>query len=1116
MNTKCLRGLCGTLLLALLSLSANAADDYTPHYRLINNPDYPTNDLAVATYNLMDYGVDNTGHKDCTATINLLLKKLAGIPDNGKVGEFGKNWQYKHGGTLYIPAGRYLITGQIQLPCGITIRGDWKKPTGTDKLTGTILMIRPKASLAGTTAEEDGAVLMQPTSELSNLTFWYPDQSVDNVTPYPPTIVYGFSPRYWGNDYTNTRHVTLVNSYIGIQSSEIIGGGCPNAFDVYGTPLHEGVVIDNIADVGRLDWISFSPKYWASSGLEGSPDEGAVRSWTRANATGIVMGRNDWSYACNYTVDGYNIGFHAIDGRGSYGGRPNGQNYAFNINDCATGIKISSSSNSGIMFTRVTTTGCDIGIHSEAGIGPVQFYGCTIGGSQSVYTERGGSVGLLFQDCTFNGRASINGAHYTSVNGTYNSDITIGPNARSIMTGNTFANGAQYINKSLYRCRYSEAKVTTKPLPEYKPEWMEIRETRPARAALYVVTDSEFGAKPVDIVTDLASQPDNSAAIQKALDKAGREGGGIVYLPAGHYRMDHGLTIPTGVELKGAGDIASVPKGNGSILEVYRVNEGNENAAPFINMGVKSGIRGVHFNYPSQDDIDNVKKYPYTIRGNKDCYIVNVAARTAYRLLDLFTNKCDNHYVDYLAGHAFRNIIRVGGGSENGVITNTQCNTIAYGCGDENKFGCWPNSEQCKQDGVTDKIGSQNKRELDFLMMGDCRGEVLYNNFLVGCNKGMHFFKDDNGRGTRDCHAMGNAVDGAVNTFVFDGMDTDLDLINSQVVSSNHTDASDSTNVMYGHYLTLAKGLGHTVNMFSSNLWGSGTHLADVLSGRLNIYLTNMAASGSEYTFNVADGAKATTIGGYIQRVKKITTDKASSSRTSIFASVVDETGLEGTLADDSCNLPIAWDMSDSPNTLPRTGWTASSNVMDYIAFLALDGNADTRWSLYDFQVNKAGAWFNVDMHQDCTFNTIILNSVASPNDGPAAYKVEVYRDGNWEEVATGSKGGAITVVTLDKKVTASQVRITLMDNDVESNYWSIHEFYLANLDMETTDVKSIDNAVGSLGNDARAEVYNLDGIRIATAGKNANALHSLPKGIYIIRYISGGKTVKTVKTVVK
>lgn len=1111
----------GLVWMMAVGVGTAVAADYTPNYQLINNPDYPTNDLAVATYNLMDYGVDNTGQEDCTSTINTLLQKLNGASGAGSIGDY-KNIT---GGVLYIPAGRYLVRGHIKVPRGVTIRGDWRKPDGSSELQGTVLVIRPEASSTGVTDESKAAVVMQPSTELSNLTFWYPDQSVGNVTPYPPTVRYGYD-GYWGNDYCNVRHCTFVNSYIGIKFSEKNGGGCPNVFDVYGTPLSEGIVMDNIADVGRFDHISFSPDYWAESGLDGVPSAGEIRAYTRRNATGIVMRRNDWSYTCNFEADGYNIGFHADHSTVDAGGRPNGHNYGFRFTDCATGIMVSESSNSGIMFTRVDISGCDEGVHSRGGVGPVQFLGCDIRARRSIFTELSGGTGLMLQECTVSGPADIMGGHFTSVNSTYDSEVIIGPVARSIFTGNKFTGNGHLTDRSIYQSCYSAAPVAAKALPEFRDEWMEIKETRPARAALYVVTDAEFGAKGVGILTDLASQPDNSGAIQAALDKAGREGGGIVYIPAGHYRMDRGLRIPSGVELKGAGDLASVPKGQGAILEVWNVNEGNENADAFIMMEQGSGLRGVHFNYPNQKNITDIKKYPYTIRGNKDCYIVNVAARTAYRVLDLFTNKCDNHYVDYLAGHAYMNVIRVGGGSENGLISNIQFNTIAYACGDETKFGSWPNSESCKDNSVSSKVYGQNYEHLDFFIVGDCRGEVLYNNFLFGCHEGLRFQKDS-GRGAVNCHSLGNAVDGAVNTVVLNGLGSDLDLINSQIVALNHDKASDILDYpLEACFFATSAGLDKTVNFFSSNIWGGGNYMFNAQGGALNMYLTNMAASGAKHTFSSAGSSRINVVGGYIQNVKKITDNSTSTSHTSVKSTVFDPTGQSGSWAASENNLTVSWVMDDVSGMLPRSGWSATSNRNNGNAYRAIDGSSSTRWDTSAGQNSCSGTWLNINIGKSLTFNSIILDSTGSPKDGPGSFKAEVYTNGRWVEVASGANGGATTVITFDP-VTASQVRITL-NSTTKTNYWSVHEFYLANLDMTT----GIDEVLADAAPDSYSsvEVYTLAGFHVATlptasamstSAVDATLLSSLTPGVslspgvYILAYLSDGHLVKSTKILI-
>lgn len=1106
------------LCLVLLAIAAvqsvfAVAYDYTPKYQLIDNPDYPTNDLGVATYNLMDYGVDNTGQTDCTSIINTLLKKLNGVTGLGSIGDY-KNIT---GGVLYIPAGRYLITGQIAVPRGVTIRGDWKKPDGS--IDGTVLVIRPNKSATDTDDEDKAAIVMQPTSQVDHLAFWYPDQNIDNVTKYPPTVRFGYK-GYWGNDYTSVRHCTFINSYIGIKFSEKNGGGCPNIFDVYGTPLCQGISIDCLADVGRFDWLSFSPGYWAASGLEGAPSYDAIRSYTRNNATAVVMRRNDWSYTCNLDVEGYNVGFSAEQSAPAAVtfGQPNGHNYAFNLKDCYIGVDVKYCSGSGIMFTNVNTDKCSLGVYYRAGMGPVQFLGCDIDATeQGLRTDVTGGVGLLMQQCRIKGESFIQGGQFTSINCTYDGDVNIGPMARSIFTGNTFISG-KYNNSSLYTCKYDEAPVQVKDLPEYKTEWMEIKDTKPARAALYVVTDAEFGAVPVNMeaTRNMASLTDASSAIQAALDKAGREGGGIVYLPAGHYRMDHGLRIPKGVELKGAGDIGSVPKGNGSILEVNGVGEGSESGDAFVMMEEGSGIRGVHFNYPNQTDIRNIKKYPYTIRGNKNCYVVNVAARTAYRILDLFTNKCDNHYVDYLAGHAFMNVIRVGGGSENGIISNIQCNTIAHACGDESKFGCWPNADPCKDNATSSLVYGQNYEQLDFFIIGDCREQVLYNNFLFGCHDGMRFQKD-NGKGSVNCHSLGNAVDGAVNTFVINGIDTDLDLTNCQVVALNHKeDILDKP--LSAYFFTTGSECDKTVNFFSTNVWGGGDYSYKIGGGEVNMYLTNMQSSGAVNTFDVAANANLNVVGGFIKNGVK-TNNATSTSHTAIHSTVFDKSSGGGSWAADDNTLPIAWAFGNTTSMISRTGWTASSDKNNGNAKNAIDGNASTRWDSGS-QKDNNGTYLLVDMQKDYIFNTIILDAASSPNDGPEAYKVEVYQNGQWVEMCHGRDGGAQTAITFDEAVTASRVRITLLES-TKSNYWSVHEFYLANLDIVNVDMPSAIETITadeSFCDNAVVEIYGLNGMRVSAviAGDISSAASSLSRGIYIIRYMQAGKVVKTKKIVVK
>ena len=1116
-----------SLILAIISLSGIYGQDYTPKYQLIDNPQYDTEDLAVATFNVLDYDVDNTGTKDCSFVVQKLLDAAAGV---GTLDKGRGNYKNLTGGIVYFPEGTYLFKSQIVIPRGVTIRGDWKRPVAGEKIEGTIFKVQTTGK--GTTATSYSFIIMQPSTLVTNIAFWYPEQIPSNIKKYPPTIRYGCD-GYWGNDYCNVRHCTFVNSYIGVQFSPAGTGGCPNIFDIYGTPLYEGFEMDLIADVGRFDGIYFSPKYWEGSGLPDAPSPGQIDDWLYENAIGVVMRRNDWSYTCNAEIEGYKIGFHAEASPSTVNptqaGRPNGHNYGLKLVNCQTGVQISCASGSGIMFTNISTNGCDTGVALYPGaVGPVQFYGCDIyGKTAAIRMNDGASTPLMFQDCNIFGFTNVDAGHFQAVNNIFSKDVKIFEKARTIFCDNIFSNGASLNNNSMFGCAVGKNEGFVYPkLPKYDASLMEIRQSRPSRTALYVVED----IIPFSILDDPIQQPDCSSAIQTVLNKAKSEGGGIVYIPKGHYRCNANLVIPEGVELKGAGDIPTTPKGNGSILEVT-VGEGNENGTPFITMEKNSGLRGLTLNYPTQDNPTNVKKYPYSVRGNAGCYIVNLAIRCAYRGLDLFTNKCDDHYVDYIAGHAFMNVARIGGNSENGIFSNAQCNTIAYACGDESKFGCWPNSAKMSNDYGLDydrKAYGQNKEELDFLIVGDCSNEFLYNNFLFGCNTGMLFQSDGKG-GAYNCMSLGNAVDGAVNTFVVNATASDLNLVNSQIVAIAHKNsADDPVGIKYDYlpatFMATGKDFNKTLTFFSSNNWGSGEYMTDIKGGVVNVAMSNMNASGGTSTCKVANNATLNIFNARFNNIKKLVNEKNVDEKPTTIVSSV----LESSNANIDAfklwkhNLAPSWDfILQDDGILPRTGWKATAfndEAGTRIAKNAIDGNSASRWSTEGAQ--DAGQWFAVDFGFMQDFNTVILDTSSSSGDGPAEYIVEAYYDNGWHKIAEGENGSAVSFISFDQ-IKASKIRVTQTSSGVKTGYWSIHEFYIGNLEMSGLENATFDSELKLMiqneslvceqasSEPVMVSIYNMDGRIVYSSVETDRAIDisRLGNGIYIAIAKSGGKT---------
>lgn len=124
------------------------------------------------------------------------------------------------------------------------------------------------------------------------------------------------------------------------------------------------------------------------------------------------------------------------------------------------------------------------------------------------------------------------------------------------------------------------------------------------------------------------------------------------------------------------------------------------------------------------------------------------------------------------------NAIRIGGGSEGGRVCNMQFNTIVYACGEETKFGSWPNSAKADQD----KAYWQNQTELRFITVGDCRNQILYNDFHYGGFEGI-VFQADQGKAASGC-SLGLGIDGSWNSVVYEALDpAGFDMINSQVVA---------------------------------------------------------------------------------------------------------------------------------------------------------------------------------------------------------------------------------------------------------------------------------------------------------------------------------------------
>ncbi|MGA4644648.1 glycosyl hydrolase family 28-related protein [Limisphaera sp. 4302-co] len=188
-------------------------------------------------------------------------------------------------------------------------------------------------------------------------------------------------------------------------------------------------------------------------------------------------------------------------------------------------------------------------------------------------------------------------------------------------------------------------------------------------------------------VLDYGAVPDGrtdcTAAFQRALDEAGRQGGGVVYAPRGQYRFEGSLQVPPGVTLRGVWE--SVPAHNGirdrglpkptddGTTFLVTGGAGSEDGPPFITLNHNSTLKGVVIYYPDQDPELEPRPYPWAIamRG-KNPAVLAVELLNPYQGIDASNN--ERHLIRDVHGQPLRRGIYVDAIYDIGRIENVHFN----------------------------------------------------------------------------------------------------------------------------------------------------------------------------------------------------------------------------------------------------------------------------------------------------------------------------------------------------------------------------------------------------------------------------------------------------------
>ncbi len=789
------------------------------------------------------------------------------------------------GGVVYIPAGNYEFrstqTGSrnvrvrrgteesnkvynyeyvLQLPAGVQLRGDWANPElNNGKVLGTILEVRVgkdspnydgtveswwNDSQAGNALRTTHASIadrfidMREGTGVTNLSIWYPEQNIKDIKPYPWTFYQATG------DCATIENITLVNAYNGFYSAP---SELHYVMDSYMTALKTGIEVHICTDIGRIENVRINPKYWANSGLPGSPSLAEVTAYTKANGTGFQMHRSDWEYVSYLYVSGYKTGMW-IGKEPGYSDTPNAQFTEIHIENCDTGLYVQAVNPYGLLFSNSTFGSNEDGVaayffndfRTSAQFNGVDFSGPIVSD---------GSDGVIsFESCTFakygkyalkinNGNVLLTQSEFKKTAG----HVYLGANVNTLKSINSGYNRKLEIrnNSSTAKVEISTGdKYVFDPIPKNIKTNIDVHPRPGSNKVMRVDLPRATGFND-DVPTE-----DVSAQLQAVLNAVKAAGGGTVYLPGGRYLVDKPITVPSGVELRGTWDVQHhTQSGGAAIFTNYSGGAAGEKGPSLIQLQAHAGIRGfniVQLNIATGDfNANNPRPTPFLIQGQgTNVYIVNITVPVGDKGIDLASYNTSGHYVDYFAGVVARAGIWVGGGAEGGFIRNMQFNPH-YGTRLPQSREGYPNVSLMRY----------VQAHCSQLKFADVKNQTIFNNFVYGSVYGIHFLKDAiTGKYPGKMTVVGHGSDGCTYSLFVEDADknTEIIAINSELVNTQIAGQAVRSYVLMGDQINTNKVHPDAkLILYNTAFWGSPTVGGIVNNGIVRYQQANFQRSGA-------------------------------------------------------------------------------------------------------------------------------------------------------------------------------------------------------------------------------------------------------------------------------
>jgi len=597
------------------------------------------------------------------------------------------------GGTVFLPSGKYRVTDNLIILPFTALRGDYNDPDSLDFNGdyGTIIY----ADVSESEENFPAVFTVGGSSAVIGITIYYPNQDISNVKPYPYTFeIPSFASNNGHADHmaSTIRNVTMLNSYKGICASITPKGSLVSAANemihlenIKGTVLFKGVELYNSSEYGVVRRITFDNTYWAN--------------------------------AASYMTHPLKEEIDIFTSKHSIG---------MILGDLEW-----------VQFTDILIADYKIGIRIFDGLRKY------IPGQPEIYF-----IGQFYNLQITNTTTALRIDNMFP-----NFGITI---AESTLQGSLFSIRNMDQTNSLIKLISTDLNGNTNGIRIQKSGGEATFEILKTDGGL-PKTDFPVPVIPPKRIFNVATQYkadrtgnyDSTEAIQNALDAANAANGGIVYLPAGYYRVTGKLNVYANTELRGCAASAhrdEIGMSKGTILFANFGYTNDENTArtadALVNLtGDNAGIRGLRVIYPENQpntDTGEIRFHSYTIRALADNnYIMNVSLVGVVYGIDFNGTSgslLQNPIVRNVSGTYYRvgiNMMNTSGGHIEEALSNA---TVVARHGLATIFPelfptSWPSDSNGKLKNLYDRITRPNSI---FIVLENCTDITIGNTFTYG------------------------------------------------------------------------------------------------------------------------------------------------------------------------------------------------------------------------------------------------------------------------------------------------------------------------------------------------------------------------------------------------